>query len=176
MGYLTQIVIHNDALHAFEKNPEAFGKAIFEGINKANRERKQVSVPFEGYCNYIDVEPSRHADHDVLFLASGNGMIAVGEYEKDWQDLVERRPDLAKGYLDHVRRLLKGATKALKNSKSKDKITQMELETQLDKGAPFIDVIEIGNVNRYFNDPKLNYTMVRKANLKDLKTLPTLVD
>ncbi len=121
MGYLTQIVIHNDALHAFEKNPEAFGKAIFEGINNANRERKQVSVPFNSYCNYIDVEPSRHADHVVLFLASGNGMIAVGEYEKDWQDLVKRNPDLAKDYLDHVRRLLKGATKALKDLKSKEK-------------------------------------------------------
>lgn len=114
MGYLTQIVIHNDALHSFEKNPEAFAKAIFEGINKANREGKQVSVHFEGYCNYINVEPSRHADHEVLFISKGNGMIVVGEHEKDWQDFVKRMPDLAKSYLTRIRQMVKGAAEVLK--------------------------------------------------------------
>jgi hypothetical protein len=114
MGYLTQVVIHNDALHAFEKNPEAFGKAILEGIIKANRANKQVSVPFSGYANYIDVEPSRHADHKVLFLSSGNCMTAVGKYEKDWKDLVERQPDLAESFLKTIRSLVKDASSILK--------------------------------------------------------------
>jgi hypothetical protein len=114
MGYLTQIVIRNDALHAFEKDPEAFGKAILEGIDKANMAGKQVSVPFSGYANYIDVEPSRHADHKVLFLSSGNCMTAVGAFERDWKNLVERQPDLAESLLKTVRLLVKDASSILK--------------------------------------------------------------
>lgn len=114
MGYLTQVVIRNDALHAFEKNPEAFGKAILEGIDKANMANKQISMPFEGYANYIDVEPSRHADHNVLFLSSGNCMTAVGAFERDWKNLVERQPDLAESFLKTIRSLVKDASSILK--------------------------------------------------------------
>jgi len=47
----------------------------------------------------------------------------------------------------------------------------------LDKGVRFIDVIEGEIVNRYFNDNLgLTYTTVRKADLKDLQTLPELID
>ncbi len=68
-------------------------------------------------------------------------------------------------------------SKSKSKDKSKDKITQDELETKLNKGATFIDVIEGENVNRYFNDKfGLNYTTVRKAALKDLQTLPELID
>ena len=56
MGFLTEIVIYNDALHEFEKDPKAFGQAILDGIHKANQENKQVSVPFGSYSNYISVE------------------------------------------------------------------------------------------------------------------------
>lgn len=96
MGHLTVIVLHNDAEHAFREHPEEFGKAILEGISQAQRERKQVSVPFHEYANYISVEPPRHADHNVLFLSKGNGVKAIGEYEQDWQDLVKGMPALAK--------------------------------------------------------------------------------
>ena len=87
MGHLTEIVILNDAMDEFRKHPKEFAEAIFEGIDKANMENKQVSVPFFGYCNYINVERSRHADHEVIFLHAGNGMTAIGAYEKDWEDL-----------------------------------------------------------------------------------------
>ena len=36
MGFLTTIVLHNDAMGAFKENPEAFGKAILAAMAMAN--------------------------------------------------------------------------------------------------------------------------------------------
>jgi hypothetical protein len=95
MGYLTTITIHNDALHAFEKNPEQFGKAILEGISRARMERKAVDVGFDGYCNYITVEPSRHADDHTVFVHTGNTVFNVNPYNEDFRELLARSPEVA---------------------------------------------------------------------------------
>ena len=114
MGYLTEVVVYNDALHEFEKDPEGFGKAVFEAIREANRENKQVSVPFKGYCNYIAAEKSRHADHTCLFLHNGNMLHVVGQYEQDWEELVQKQPDLAKSMIEKAESIIKAAKQALK--------------------------------------------------------------
>ena len=113
MGYLTEVVVMNDALDEFQRDPKLFAETIFEGINMANRENKQVSMPFGSYCNYISVEPSRHADHEVLLLHAGNMVIAMGS-EQDWQDLCKRNPKLAKEWLGKAKRIVRDAQKVLK--------------------------------------------------------------
>jgi hypothetical protein len=60
--------------------------------------------------------------------------------------------------------------------KTKKTITQSTLQSRLDKGALFIDVIEGDYVNRYFNCLGLDYTSVRECTAKDRKTLPELID
>lgn len=118
MGYLTTITIHNDALHSFEKDPEGFAKAIFEGIHEANRERKETSVGFKGYCNYISVQPSRHADDHTLYLHSGNCVSNLNPYNKDFESLTERMPDVAKSFIKRAENIIKMAKDKMKKNKT----------------------------------------------------------
>jgi hypothetical protein len=119
MGYLTEIVIFNDALHSFKEDPKAFGEAILAGIDQANTENRQVSVPFKSYCNYISVEKSRHADHHALFIHYGNCLSVIGKGEKDWDIIVENNPNFAKKILSEARSIIKYATEGLKNKNHK---------------------------------------------------------
>ena len=114
MGYLTTITIHNDALGSFEKDPKAFGEAIFRGINEANLHSKQVSVPFGCYANYITVEYSKHADHDTVYLHSGNGVNVIGEFDPDFKKLVKSAPDVAIHFIKIAKRQIKYAETLLK--------------------------------------------------------------
>lgn len=124
MGYLTIITIHNDAMGSFEKDPKGFGEAILNGINKANLDRKQVNVGFDGYCNYITVEYSRHADQDTLFLSSGNTLTAIDRWDQDFKALITRMPNVAKRLLQTSKDLLKDASDYFKkNQKQLDKVS-----------------------------------------------------
>ena len=114
MGYLTVIVIRNDALHAFKEDPKLFGESILEGVDRANMEHKQISVPFKGFCNYIDVEPSRHADHQAIFLHSGNCLTVVGQREPDWENLVKRSPNVAAKFHKTAAQIVKWAKESFK--------------------------------------------------------------
>jgi hypothetical protein len=122
MGYLTVVVLHNDAEHVFREHPEDFGRAILDGIHQAQRECKQVSVPFHNHANYIDVEPPRHADHRALFLSSGNCVKVIGEHEQDWQDLVKGNPGLAQADIKWAADLLKWAKALLPQKVKKVKL------------------------------------------------------
>ena len=119
MGFLTEIVIYNDALHVFEENPAEFAKAVFEGIDTANRENHQISTGIKGYCNYIRVEKSRHADHEVMFLHSGNCLTAVGAYEQSWEELCKRNPEFARKTIETCKYLIKRAQESLNKTKEK---------------------------------------------------------
>ena len=114
MGFMTEIVVYNDAVHAFREDPKLFGETILDGINKANRENGQVSMPFYGYCNYISIERSRHADHSALFIHTGNCLTVIGQHEQDWEKLVKKDPEYAKQIIKQAKQLLKGAEEALK--------------------------------------------------------------
>lgn len=113
MGFLTVVVIHNDALHAFDENPAGFGRAILDGIDKANEVGKQISMGFGGYANYINVEPSRHADHEVLFLSGGGCVRAIGAFERAFEERCVKDPEHARGLLKKAKDLLKWAKERL---------------------------------------------------------------
>lgn len=117
MGFLTQVVLHIDALHAFRADPKAFGEAILDGIDKAEESGKQESVGFKNYGGYIGVEPMRHADHNALFISSGNCMHVIGDFEKDWQDLLKNNPEFAEKIVKQAGQILKQAKKSLKENK-----------------------------------------------------------
>lgn len=109
MGYLTTIVIHNDALHEFEKDPKKFGEAVFECIRKANRSGKMEDIGFNGYCNYISAHPSRHADDETVYLHSGNTSFNLNPWNNDFKNLIKDNPNLLKSLIKRARDILKCA-------------------------------------------------------------------
>lgn len=114
MGYLTTITIHNDALHSFEKDPEAFGKAVFEAIDKANMTGKAESAGFKGYVNYITAQPSRHADDTQVYVHKGNTVTNINPWCQDFRELSARCPDFLKNLIDIAADFAKGGKKELK--------------------------------------------------------------
>ena len=44
MGFLTVVVLRNDALDEFQRHPEEFGKTILDGVAQANGERMKVTI------------------------------------------------------------------------------------------------------------------------------------
>jgi len=121
MGFQTEIVIWNDALHKFEANPKAFGEAILKGIREANHNNRQTSIPFDNYCGYLAVEPSRHADHEAIFIHSGNSFTVIGAFENDWTALIKRNPELAQDLVKKAKRMLSSAEKQLKHVVNENK-------------------------------------------------------
>lgn len=116
MGYLTTITIHNDALHTFEEHPEEFAKALFDGIHKANSARIATDVGFKGYCNYITIEPSRHADDDTVFVHHGNTVLNLNPWNQDFKELLSR-PSVAEGFLKSAEITLQCAREQLNKAK-----------------------------------------------------------
>jgi len=121
MGYLTEVILHIDALTAFKEDPKRFGEAVISAILLADRKRGQVSVPFKQYCNYISAEPCRHADHHALFLSKGNRVSVIGKHEDDWENLIKTNPVLAKEQIQAAESVLKMAKGLLKNKKEKNR-------------------------------------------------------
>ena len=119
MGFLTTITIHNDAQHAFKKDPEKFAKTIFDGIIQAQRANKQVDVPFNGYANYINIQPPRHADAETIYLHTGNGVINMNPWNQDFEDLYNYRPELVKDYIKKINFLVKEMKEKVKEFENK---------------------------------------------------------
>ena len=114
MGNLTTIVIHNDAMGAFEKDPEGFGKAILKAVRDANHTHKRANAGFAGYANYITSFPSRHADDETLYFHTGNTVIELNEYSSNWTDLRTRLPDYAKELVTKAKKRINALSKLLK--------------------------------------------------------------
>jgi hypothetical protein len=117
MGFLTTIVIHNDALGAFEKDPMLFGQTILDGINQANNIHRETDMGFNGYANYISVHPSRHADDETVYLHSGNTVVNLNKYDKDFEELVAINPSLANDFVQRAQRILTNSKQCIKPKK-----------------------------------------------------------
>jgi hypothetical protein len=115
MGYLTTITIHNDALDAFERNPALFGTQILAGIENASRQYSEVDVPFEGFCNYISVQPPRHADNSTIYVHWGGMVFNLNPYNRDFKDLAKSSPETLKKFISVADSFVKDAKRALKN-------------------------------------------------------------
>lgn len=114
MGFLTTILISNDALHSFEQHPKEFAEAIFDGINRAQYERKVVFCPCQSYVNYIKVHPSRHADDHTFYLHYGNTLFNMDSYGKDFIELCRGQPEIAAEFLKRAKSLLKESERVYK--------------------------------------------------------------
>lgn len=121
MGFLTTITIYNDEMESFEKDPEGFGKAILNGINKANCKHKSVDVHF---CNSspILVQPSQHASDTTVYLHYGNTMFHIDEYGKEFNEICLREDkSLAEDIIKEAKNIIERAAALLKKFKAIDK-------------------------------------------------------
>ena len=119
MGDLTTITIYNDALDEFKAYPEAFAKALFYGINEANRTRQSVSVQFRDRTGYITVHPSRHSTDSTLYVHSGNCVVEINPYCKDTERMVRERYGFIKGIVKLVKSDIRNLEKLLAEKKNK---------------------------------------------------------
>ena len=100
MGYLTTITIYNDALHVFEEHPKEFAEAIFDGIKTANRNRTAATVPFFNHGNYMEVQPSRHADDFTVYVHTGNCVSNLNLYDEEFKSFAQSSPKIAERFVD----------------------------------------------------------------------------
>jgi len=118
MGYLTTIVVHNDALHQFKKDPKAFAEAVFKAMEEANRTHKEASAPCGPYANYINSHPSRHADDETVYVHTGNMVFQLNANCEDFTTLAKRDEKLTKDLISRAQRIITWAKKSLVKSKS----------------------------------------------------------
>ena len=117
MGTLTTITLHNDAQHVFEKYPEEFAKALFEGMHNAERSGKSEDIGFHGYCNYIQVNPPINADISHLYVHYGNTVTKVSAYSSEFKELCERCPDFVESLIEITKQQLERMKRTLKEVK-----------------------------------------------------------
>jgi hypothetical protein len=120
MGYLTTFTIKNDALHVFEKHPKEFAEALFEAMRKANRSYRAETIGFQNYGGYIESQPSFHADEHQLYVHSGNCVFNLNPWRRDFEDLLDRSPDVAENFVKRADSLLKECKKKIKERKAKN--------------------------------------------------------
>lgn len=121
MGFLTTITIRNDAFGSFEEDPKLFGEKILEGIHLAESKHREVEVGFKGYCNYICVQPPRHADDTTVYLHSGNGVFNLNPYNQDMKHLIENNLDLAKDFVNRAEEMIKMAKQKIREAERLNK-------------------------------------------------------
>lgn len=123
MGYLTTITIYNDAQHKFKQYPMEFGQSILNGIDQAQLECREVSVPFRGYGNYISVQPPRHADDTTVYVHCGNAVMNMNPWGKEFQAMVSTCPDYVRKSIKIAEDMIKEAKRKLKESQKNQKVS-----------------------------------------------------
>ena len=119
MGFLTTFTVYNDAMSSDEEFWNELAEQIKEGHYLANRHGEAAERSIGCHCAAVKVEPSRHADHHVLYLHYGNMVHVVAPHERDWTDLCESNPECAQRLVKEAKQLIKEAEKQLKESQKK---------------------------------------------------------
>lgn len=106
MGYLTTVTIYNDGLSLLKKHPVDFCDRLYD----AAISDKQSDFGVGGFCNFANVQRTRHADDHTIYIHMGNTVTEVNPWSSDFDDLLKRHPDFASSLV----KFLDGEVKALK--------------------------------------------------------------
>jgi len=82
MGWNTTVVVHNDALHEIENDPE-FGKNLSRAITIAAGRGTREEVSAGHHCGACEVIESHHADQVRVVAVGGNYGVELG-YGGQW--------------------------------------------------------------------------------------------
>jgi hypothetical protein len=84
MGYLTPILIRNDALNTIQEHSEKFVEGII------NKMYEGGELPLGNHCNPVEVFQTQHMDIPRVFIVNSNTMFEVNsnlknkEFAKDF--------------------------------------------------------------------------------------------
>lgn len=98
MGYLTTVTIYNDGLSLLKKHPEKFCTKLYEAAS--SMEPKEFGVG--SFCNFANVQRTRHADDHTLYVHMGNTVVEVNAWSTNFQRMMETRPELADSYIQFI--------------------------------------------------------------------------
>jgi hypothetical protein len=98
MGYLTTVTIYNDGLSLLKQHPEEFCTKLYEAAS--SMEPKEFGVDY--FCNFANVQRTRHADDHTLYVHMGNTVVEVNAWSTNFQRMMETRPELADSYIQFI--------------------------------------------------------------------------
>lgn len=113
MGFLTTVLIRNNALHEIVTHPTEF----CDGIEQAIQAGEARTVSLGDYCNPVEVKATRHADAPSIYVHMGNTLSEMSQYSKETQRLMRERPDFFKEMLEYLEYEVRELKKAYKESK-----------------------------------------------------------
>lgn len=113
MGYLTTFTVYNDGFDLIRKYPEEFAEKVYYAALK----QETHDVGLSGFCNFMHVQRSRHADAHTTYVHMGNCVTEVNPYSSEFKELMKKCPDFA----DKLIKFLDDEVKALKKLKKEMK-------------------------------------------------------
>jgi hypothetical protein len=104
MGYLTPILIRNDALNTIQEHSEEFVQGIKNKMDNGGE------LPLGNYCNPVEIFKTEHMDIPRVFIVNGNTMFEVKSNLKNKEfakDFYKQSIKIAKQIIKDCERELK---------------------------------------------------------------------
>jgi hypothetical protein len=132
MGFLTTFTIYNDGLDNlnpdnpnFEKNARELAIALYNAGTGRLATPTEVGVGDHG--NMLKIQKPRHAEHDTVYVHSGNTLCEVNAFCEETKLLMERNPRFVKNILFLLKHQVKNLAILLKQVRSKKGSTKSDI-------------------------------------------------
>jgi hypothetical protein len=113
MGYLTTVTICNDGLSLLKSDPVDFCSKLYYAA--ISQEVQDLGVG--SFCNFANVQKTRHADDHTTYVHMGNCVTEVSAHSEEFKRLLSQHPDFAAALVGHLEREVKDLKKMIKEQK-----------------------------------------------------------
>jgi hypothetical protein len=120
MGFNTVIMFSNDAYDQFERHPDQTTKNVLKAMNGVKENRHHYGVG--NHANPMVVKKPRHADHDMIYMHSGNTLCEMSEYSTETEELMKNHPDFFEQMLKKMESDLAGMKEKFNAIQKKQKV------------------------------------------------------
>jgi hypothetical protein len=95
MGYLTAVTIYNDGLDLLKTHRPEFCAKLYQAA--LSMEPQEFGVGF--FCNFANVQRTRHADDHALYVHMGNTLTEINPFSREFEHMIKTQPYLADKYI-----------------------------------------------------------------------------
>jgi hypothetical protein len=95
MGFLTTCTIYNDGLDLLKKHPDEFCSKLYDA--SLSMEQKEFGIG--NFCNFANVQRTRHADDSVIYIHAGNTVTEIAPWSKEFEHMIKTNPDMTNMYI-----------------------------------------------------------------------------